>query len=155
MRLRCYTHHGPPDYGDRRLMLKRWFKDSLHRLLTPFWRAQKAVQKKHKKELIVVPYKHLALSNRIRATQAQSTLLTLPTEIRWMIWEHVISTDPVALFRKNERITCGHLKGEEWRDIEYITPATIKEMAESEIAGKTQIYRNLGVVALLQTCQMM
>ncbi len=90
-----------------------------------------------------------------QSTQSQSRLLSLPAEIRVMIWTAVITEDPIILFRRNGRISYDRLTAEHMysNEIIHITPDTIEQLNKN--TGGPVRHEKAKILAVLQTCQMM
>jgi len=90
-------------------------------------------------------YKPLKLRARKRCAQKRSALLSLPAEIRIMIWEYLMAGKFIVLYRK-------------WGDVTSIfvdkDDATSVDSATSSIMRSIAMPRSKsGVFSLLQTCQ--
>jgi hypothetical protein len=100
-------------------------------------------------------YKPLELPTRKRSAQTQSVLLSLPAELRLMIWEYVVARDPIVLYRRNGRIGYAFLEGKGMREVGNITPRVLEQVKEDRGFIKGRKAKKVHLLAVPQTCQMM
>jgi hypothetical protein len=101
------------------------------------------------------PYQPLRLRSHRRCSQSQSRLLTLPPEIRFMIWDHVMAGGPIALYQARDRITYNLMPEHSPQSVINITPQTVQEAVEGRINSKADRMHRPSFLSVLQTCQMM
>lgn len=101
------------------------------------------------------PYKPLELRSRRRCSQSQSRLLMLPAEIRFVIWDYVMASSPIALYRARDKITYDLLLEESLQSVTEITPHTIQKTVEGRTDLKATKVHKPSLLPVLQTCQMM
>ncbi|KAF1964502.1 hypothetical protein BU23DRAFT_561896 [Bimuria novae-zelandiae CBS 107.79] len=82
------------------------------------------------------PYKPLKLRSRRRCSQSQSRLLMLPPEIRFIIWDYVMASGPIALYRARDRITYDLMPEDSPQSVINITPQTVREAVEGRSSFK-------------------
>jgi hypothetical protein len=90
-----------------------------------------------------------------KCSQTQSDLLGMPAEIRNLIWEYVVASDPVVLYQKTGRITYDYLMGEGPEVVHNISPQTLTHIERTHSISRNHTTKKIRVLAVLQTCQMM
>lgn len=101
------------------------------------------------------PYKPLKLRSRRRLSQTQSRLLMLPPEIRFIIWDYVMASGPIALYQARDRITYDLVPEHGPQSVINITPQTIQSAVEGRTSFQKSKKPKPSFLSVLQTCQMM
>ncbi|KAH7082389.1 hypothetical protein FB567DRAFT_105337 [Paraphoma chrysanthemicola] len=89
-----------------------------------------------------------------KCSQTQSALLGMPAEIRNLIWEYVVASDPVILYQKTGRITYDYLIGEGPEVVHNISPQTLTHIERTHSISENHTTKKIRLLAVLQTCQM-
>jgi hypothetical protein len=90
-----------------------------------------------------------------KCAQTQSDLLSMPAEIRILIWEYVVASDPIILYQKTGQITYDYLMGEGPEVVHNISPQTLTHIERTHSISQKHTTKNIRLLAVLQTCQMM
>lgn len=101
------------------------------------------------------PYKPLKLRSHRRCSQSQSRLLMLPPEIRFIIWDYVMASGPIALYRARDRITYDLMPEDSPQSVINITSQTARKAVEGRTSLKASKMHKISLLPVLQTCQMM
>ncbi|KAI4616192.1 uncharacterized protein J4E87_008927 [Alternaria ethzedia] len=89
--------HGMRGFLDKKIRLANIIREELGEMME---------ERRRKKEAEKVrKYKPLELRARKRPTQEKSRLLSLPAEIRIMIWEYAMTGQFIVLYRKRGKVT--------------------------------------------------
>ena len=100
------------------------------------------------------PYIPLLLRDDSASAQSQSKFLSLPAELRSIIWKHLLGEKHIALYYRDGRIAYEFLEDEGPDEVTNITPAVIQAVHTNYTANLHGKRKRTNVLAVLQSCQL-
>lgn len=101
------------------------------------------------------PFTPLHLKVDTQADQVGSKLLSLPPEIRSIIWAFIVASHPIVLHRKGGRIAHRWLNEDGPDEVTNITPEVLSQVQDTKMVDKRTVTIASGLWGILRTCQMM
>jgi len=127
---------GMKDFLDKKIRLANRIREELGEMMEERRRKREAEK--------VRKYKPLELRARKRPTQEKSRLLSLPAEIRIMIWEYAITGQFIVLYRKRGKVTSSVFDRHGTTSVTNATVSIMTSIAMSKAES--------GVMSLPLTC---